>query len=282
MTERNRANGWQHAKLSGHTNESAIGLLLKSSPAYQKDFLFKIGRQEAAISHVDTGGLHEKNVPGILGGTTKSKTDIRVFLNDGSRYNISIKKSIGGQVYLIDPFRFMDGFERHYEKRIPEDVERAIRLFWGTESDVKRIISQYGTHKLYENRKHRLTAKTLYAYDLNLCEVLLRWFAENMYEVTDFCFSRGLAKNSHDWADIVWYKNEVGENDLNHIFDIHGLCAAMQKAANPDTVFYGSRLGGTTIQLPFGFVQWHSPTKVVPGCMQFHHSLDRIRRYLFL
>ncbi|MCH5281929.1 MAG: hypothetical protein J1E61_10715 [Lachnospiraceae bacterium] len=282
MAERNRAEGWQHAKLSGHTNESAIELLLKSSPAYQKDFLFRIGRQEAVISRVDTGGLHEKNVAGILGESTKAKPDIRILLDDGSRYNVSIKKSIGGQAYLIDPFRFMDGFEKHYGKRIPEDVERAIRLFWGAESDVKRIISLYGTHKLYENRKHRLTAETLYAYDPHLCEVLLRWFAENMYEVTDFCFSRGLAKNPADWADLVWYKNEVGENNLNHIFDVHRLCDAMQEAASPSTVFYGSRSGGTTIQLPFGFVQWHSPTKAIPGCMQFHHSLKKIRKALLL
>lgn len=282
MAERNRAGGWRHAKLSGHTNESAIGLLLKSSPAYQKDFLSKIGRQDTTVSHVDIGGLHEKNVPGILGGGTKSKTDIRVFLNDGSLYNISVKKSAGGQAYLIDPFRFMDGFERQYGMRIPEDVESAIRLFWGTDSDVKKIISLYGTHRLYENRKHRLTAETLYAYDPRLCEALLRWFAENMYEVTEFCFSRGLAKNSGDWAELVWYKNEMGENDLNYIFDIHRLCDAMQKAASPDTVFYGSRLGGTTIQLPFGFVQWHSPTKTIPGSMQFHHNLNKILRILSL
>lgn len=282
MTGRNRADGWRHAKLSGHTNESAIGLLLKSSPAYQKDFLEKIGRQDAAIVHVDTGGLHEKNVAGILGESTKSKTDIRLILNDVSRYNISIKKSVSGQAYLIDPFRFMDGFERHYGKRIPEDVENAIRLFWGTDSDVKKIVSLYGTHRLYESRKHRLTAETLYAYDPDLCEALLRWFAENMYEVTDFCFSKGLAKDPEDWADLVWYKNEVGENNLDHIFDIHRLCDAMQKAASPATVFYGSRSGGTTIQLPFGFVQWHSPTKTIPGCMQFHHSLKKIRKALLL
>lgn len=282
MERRNRAEGWQHAKLSGHTNESAIGLLLKSSAAYQRDFLDKVGRPESAIAHVDTGGLHEKNVAGILGGSTKSKTDIRVFLNDGGKYNISIKKSTGGQAYLIDPFRFMDGFERQYGIRIPEDVENAIRLFWGTDGDVKRIIKLYGTHRLYENGKHRLTAETLYAYDPNLCEVLLRWFAENMYEVTEFCFSRGLAKDSGDWADLVWYKNELGENDFNYIFDMHSLCDAMQKAASPATVFYGSRSGGTTIQLPFGFVQWHSPTKTIPGCMQFHHSLKKIRKALLL
>lgn len=38
--------------------------------------------------------------------------------------------------------------------------------------------------------------------------------------------------------------------------------------------FYGYKNGGTTIQLPFGFVQWHQSS------MQFHHSFDKIRNIL--
>ena len=36
----------------------------------------------------------------------------------------------------------------------------------------------------------------------------------------------------------------------------------------------GKTLGGTTIQLPFGFVQWHQ------GQIQFHHNLDLMRKIL--
>lgn len=35
-------------------------------------------------------------------------------------------------------------------------------------------------------------------------------------------------------------------------------------------------IGGTTIQMAFGFVQWHSPQKTIPGCIQFHHNYNKI------
>ena len=34
----------------------------------------------------------------------------------------------------------------------------------------------------------------------------------------------------------------------------------------------GQTRGGTTIKLPFGFVQWHQ------GQIQFHHNLDLIKK----
>ena len=43
---------------------------------------------------------------------------------------------------------------------------------------------------------------------------------------------------------------------------------------------YGNKTGGSTIQLPFGMVQWHSPTKKIPGDMQFHHSYEKIMELL--
>ena len=57
---------------------------------------------------------------------------------------------------------------------------------------------------------------------------------------------------------------------------IDDLCTLLQNAANQNT-FYGKVGGGTTIQLPFGFVQWHSPTKKIPGDMQFHHGYEKIK-----
>lgn len=37
MSDRNRAEGWQHAKLSGHKNERLIAELTRSNPALQKE-----------------------------------------------------------------------------------------------------------------------------------------------------------------------------------------------------------------------------------------------------
>ena len=63
----------------------------------------------------------------------------------------------------------------------------------------------------------------------------------------------------------------LDENAIDKIFKVSDLCKAVQANANQNT-FFGNRNGGSTIQLPFGFVQWHSPQKTIPGCLQFHHK----------
>lgn len=277
MVKRDRASGWKHAKLSGHENEAAIEHLMEADQSYQNMFLKEVGKEGRTITHIDIGGLCETNVECIFPGEkTKSKTDMHIFLNDGSKYNISIKKSLGGQVYLITDSKFIAGFEAQYSKVIPLEVKRAIQLFWGSAEDTKQIIDTFGTQKKYEYHKHRLVADTLYAYNQNLYKMLISWFVENTYDLVDFCFSKGLAKCSDDWANVIWYKNELEENSVNSIFTISEMCDALQRNAKEATE-YGNRGGGTTIQLPFGFVQWHSPTKVIPGCIQFHHGYEKIK-----
>ncbi len=274
---RDRAAGWQHAKRSGHENEAILEELMLHDPCVQKNFLSRIGKPKETIVNIEIGGLHEKNVPCVFTGeTTKSKSDMYITLSDGSHYNISIKKSLGGQVYLIGATRFINGFEMQYNKKIPDNIKRAIYLFWGYSDDVSDIVDSIGTKKAYEIRKHRLVADTLKIYDESLYNALILWFKENMYDIANFCFSKGLALNERDWATVVWYKNELGENQVDEIFVIDDLCTLLQKAADQNT-FYGKVGGGTTIQLPFGFVQWHSPSKKIPGDMQFHHGYEKIK-----
>ena len=278
MTEqRDRAGGWKHAKISGHLNEAALAEELKTNLESQRRFLAAIHREDSPIQTVGVGGLHETDVESIFGNTkTKSKTDIFVILADGSKYNISIKKSLGGQVYLISGERFIEGYEKQYNCLIPAPVKRAISLFWGSAPDTKELIEKVGTCPAYEKRKNRLVGESLKKYDASLYQALPAWFAENMSFLIDFCFARGLAKNKEDWADLVWYKNELGENTVNDLFSIKEMKERLSQKAREET-FYGTRMGGSTIQLPFGFVQWHSPTKKIPGCMQFHHSYAKIK-----
>ena len=273
MVYRNRAEGWQHAKLSGHENEALLEALVENDGELQ-DRLLACGKfPYADIDKIDFGGLRESEVDCILGGKTKSKSDMHIYLFNGKQINVSIKKSEGGQVYLIGVDRFIEGFEIQFHKVIPDDVKRAISLFWGTANDTRDIVKEFGgKNKAYELRKHRLVRETLVAYDSYLSDVLIKWFNDNMGEVFLFCFSIGLAANENEWADIVWYRNELAENDLDEMFNV----ADILKRLTP-TAEYGTRTGGSTIQLPFGFVQWHSPTKTIPGCMQFHHSYEKIR-----
>lgn len=277
MEHRNRAQGWKHAKLSGHENENLVKNLFSSEGTFQSKFLERLGKCNCKIIKVDVGGLNEKNIPSILGNTTKSKTDLKVYLDDGTIFNISIKKSLGGQVYLIPIHNFISGYEKQFSEIIPEDVKRAIELYWGSAKDTLDIVQRLGTNKTYETRKNRVVAETLKLYDLNLYESLIKWFKDHISNLFTFCFASGLAKDRSEWANVIWYDNELGENSVDDMFLIDELKAHFEYVSDNET-FYGNRECGSTIQLPFGFVQWHSPTKVIPGCIQFHHKYEKLAK----
>lgn len=240
IESRNRSEGWKHAKLSGHINEQSIENKIMNEEEYQYDFLCRIERQNEKIKDITNGGIKEKDVDCILGsGKTKSKTDMKVILENNDKINISIKKSEAGQVYLISISRFISGMEKQYDITIPDNVKRAIELFWGDSDDVEDIINRYGTKPKYEHRKHRLVATTLKAYDIDLYNCLIQWFKDNIEIITDFCFSRGLASSSEEWAKYIWYKNEIGENSIDNIVDIKKICIACKKHAD-EKIEYGT------------------------------------------
>ena len=93
MEHRDRAVGWQHAKLSGRKNEELVKIRLDTDQEFQSRLLDRIGYPKSAIIKASIGGLHEKNVASVNHSTTKSKTDLKVFLNSGEQINISIKKA---------------------------------------------------------------------------------------------------------------------------------------------------------------------------------------------
>lgn len=272
---RNRASGWKHAKLSGHVNEDQVKQLLDSDADYQNEFLERISHSSDRIVGSSIGGLHETNVPGVLGKKTKSKTDLKVFLESGKQINVSIKKSLGGQVYFVRVDLFFDVFERQFKKAIPEDVKRAMQLFWAAAADADDIIKQYGDksdEKSYtlQLRHHSLNATTLKAYREDLYNAMLQWFRDNAYELTKLSFTMGAAQDPNEWSEYVWYINTLGENEVDEMFHIEEICEAACKYSARET-YYGDSNGGTTIQLPFGFVQWHQAQ------MQFHHNYWKVK-----
>ena len=202
--QRNRSEGWQHAKLSGHKNEENLTKIVKQDNEIQKRLLNAAHVQNATIIDIGYGGLCESDVDCCLGGKTKSKTDMWLNLSNGKRLNISIKKDEGGQVFLIGIDRFINGFELQYNKTIPSDVKRAIELFCGSADDTQSIINEYHSANFnLEKRKHRLVAETLRKYDPSLHTALLEWVKNNICELCDFCFARGLASNQQDWSHLV-------------------------------------------------------------------------------
>ena len=271
MEERDRQEGWVHAKLSGHRNEDLVTSYVRNYPNVQ-DALIEVAKKSGKFVGISEGGLNERGIPSVLGGSTKAKPDLCLITNKGEYVNVSLKKSFGGQVYLITVERFIAGFEKQYRRTIPKDVRRAISLYWGSALDTLTIINEYAiVERAYQMRKHRLVYDTLRRYDVHLSSVLLDWFKENISEIFDFCFIRGLASNPQCWANVIWYKNLLpGEEE-----DVEDTMLNLEELREKikgytHLIEYGTRTGGSTIQLPFGFVQWHQ------GQMQFHHNEEKV------
>lgn len=278
MAYRTRSTGWQHAKLSGHTNEMLVKELLDNNLKYKNEFMSRLGLRGTTIQSTSIGGLHETNVPGILGKKTKSKTDLKLICSNEKNVNISIKKSLSRQVYFVKASLFINVFEKQFRKPIPSSVQRAIKLFWADADDALEIIHQFGDKtnpkNYYQQIRHKsLNATTLKNYNINLYNCMLRWFKDNIYELTKLSFAMGAARDTDEWSDYIWYINLLDEVAVDRLFCIKDLCQAAVYVADSET-YYGSTNGGTTIQLPFGFVQWHQQQ------LQFHHSYKKISNLL--
>ena len=283
MNSRNRSEGWKHAKISGHTNESDITSKINKNKLYRENLEKKLNL-DSDIKSANEGGLKEKNVQDVFGGSTKSKTDLKITLINNKKINLSIKKSLGGQVYLIGVDRFINGFEIQFKCKVPQNIKRSFKLFFAGADDTLKIIENTEIDniedkkkekiKKYEMRKNRITWITFKKYDLKLSNTFIEWFKDNISNIFLFCFERGLSKNKSEWADYVWYKNELEENNVDAIFNISKLSKIIDNKKFKSMIVPGKSLGGTTIQLPFGSVQWHL------GQIQFRHDLNLMRKIL--
>ncbi len=277
MVTRNRSEGWKHAKISGHANENDITNKINNNNIFRENLEKKLNLK-SSIKFAEVGGLNEKNVEDIFGGKTKSKTDLKIILKDKKKINISIKKSLGGQVYLIGVDRFLNGFEIQFKKKIDEDIKRAFKLFFSGANDILQIIDSAVLSKVeeekkikikkYEKRKKRITWLTFEEYNLQLSLKFIDWFKKNINDIFLFCFERGLSNNKEEWADFIWYKNELMENEIDFVFNIKKMYKTINNNQFKQMIVQGSTLGGTTLKLPFGFVQWHQSQ------IQFHHNFE--------
>ena len=277
MHHRNRAEGWQHAKITGHFNEELCAFLLKENLEVQKRFLNCLGLKNEKVEEVKTGALHEHDVPSILGDKTKAKPDLYVTLSSGNIIGVSLKKSLSGQVFLISVDRFIQGFEAAYDE-IPDIVKQGIKLFWGGHPDIIKIANKInGKYIDYELRKKRLVHDTIAKYNPDIDSSLINWFRDNVTKIFEFCFTKGLASEPKDWAHIIWYKNMV---DPDMCVDTFLTLDTIRTKISTDKIVYGTRTGGSTILLPFGFVQWHDPGNKGNNNLQFHHKYNELIKLL--
>ncbi|PSM51915.1 hypothetical protein CBLAS_0554 [Campylobacter blaseri] len=274
---RNKSQGWSHAKNSGHKNENLVSDLLLNNISYQEQILMKLGFDKNIYLRKNVvNGLNEKQVETILGGKAYSKTDLKLYLSNDMIINISLKKSDAGQVYLITKNNFINGFEKIFNKIIPNNVKIGINLFWSgkNDRDLYGIINENSPYpyniKQHELNHNRLHSETLKSYNQNIHDALIAWFKDNIFEITLFCFSYGLSKETKEHSKYIWYKNLIKSDnlqDMDYIFDIKTLALCCNKKNND--INYSSK-NGSTITLPFGFVQWHK------NSLQFHHQLKEI------
>ena len=129
-SNRNRSEGWRHAKLDGHANEKQFAELLLRN----REFISEI---EKYITKKSPKGSPEisvdgaKHVESIFGDMTTSKVDLSMKWNSGEEINISLKKSDSGQVWLVSVPRFISAMEFHLKQKLDSEVQIGISLFIG-------------------------------------------------------------------------------------------------------------------------------------------------------
>jgi hypothetical protein len=275
---RNRSEGWQWAKLSGHWNEENLVELLQEDHQFSRSIGVRIfGRDVGLPVEVRGGGVSADRVDDIFGHRTNGKPDIYLRWQGQREANLSVKKSLGGQVFLTSVDRFADGFEHHFSEEVPKSVVEMLHLFIGTDAGTCDLVMHGREYlgpksrggELQEIHQHRLLAITLSRHFGGNWAETLKWFSKNSGKIADMSFSRGYARSKSDFATHVWYfVAEYDEVKVDCLIPVEKIIRYSDQSN--DTVSVGPRNGGSTILFPFGFLQMHSPKG--KNLIQLHHS----------
>ena len=279
---RNRSEGWSHAKSDGHANENKFAKEL----AQNQDFISEVESYLGATSLdgppvVAVDG--SKHVKSIFDDSTTSKVDLEISWNSGENVKVSLKKSTQGQVWLVSVPRFISAMEFYLGKILSDNVKDGISLFIGGTNlancasvyDKALAVSQKKTPKIAAQELHqsRLVGSTI---EMNLPDVwseTIDFFNTNIGLITRLSFSQGLAKSPDDAAEIIVYNNA----DPNPaVFSIASIVEKAERQVMIFPIAYGPRNGGSTIQLPTGFLQMHHPD--TENLLQFHHKYEKISK----
>ena len=287
MNLRNRAEGWQYAKLTGHQRELDVAAELSLDVSLSSWLhLQYFGTPEVALPRVETSGISMERVPSVLGGLTVPKTDLEVEW-PARAVRVSLKKSKAGQVWLVSLDRFVRGFEAQFSDPVPDAVREGLRLFIGPLdlAEMEDVLaghppqgprSRSGTGP-QEFHQRRFVARTLEQRRPEIWEATLQWLQEEMPRLAELCFARGLARDEVDYADAVVYSLVERGEVRNFLFPLTDLVEHIQNMQEEMRAQSGPRQGGSTIITPFGFLQMHNPKLQGENHhrnqLQFHHRL---------
>lgn len=280
---RNRAQGWAYAKRSGHRHESDVARRLQSDLVFANGLSIRCFDKSLGLPvHINGGGASADRVEDLFGSRTNGKPDLYVEWSGGLTARISLKKSKGGQVFLTSVARFITGFEKQFGVKVPTKVRTGLDLFIGGDASKLRLAlagrpfcgpihRRSGVSQ--EEHQTRLLGLTLEKYFSSEWTTTLNWFSENIADITDFVFARGYATRPTDFATHIWYLEPSDTPHFDLIVPVNRIKAGAFKKRSEIRV--GERNGGSTIQLPFGFLQMHDPQS--ENQMQFHHKYEKVR-----
>jgi hypothetical protein len=277
-TGRNRSEGWKHAKLDGHDNENRVAGALPSDKNFISDIgSLKLGKRlSGKPKALDIGQAPVKT---IFGDFQLPKPDIVLEWCNHVRTNLSVKKSSSGQVWLVTLDRFLETFKFHSGISMNPDAAQALALFIGGKDNLANYKSDFlsalnasriATPSIYAQELHqnRLSATSI-SRSFPICwNELMDFFRNNIGLISELAFARGATEAAEMWAEVVIYTLPDGSRSIFSISDI----AARSQKANNSMISAGPKNGGTTIILPFGFLQMHK------NSMQFHHQLKAIKK----
>jgi len=276
---RSRSEGWRHAKLDGHANEREFAETLINNPEFVSAIEKHVKISPKGVPEISVDGA--KHVESIFDDMTTSKVDLAIKWSDGQQVNISLKKSSSGQVWLVSVPRFISAIEFHLNQKINLEAQIGISLFIGgtnlsnyeeyfnkaldcNRSQNPRIAEQ-------EFHQSRLVAKSIKANFPSIWESMIDFFNVNIGLITKLSFAQGLAKSKEESADVIIYNKAIAGKS---IFSIDEIIEGAISFTKTSPIAPGPMNGGSTLQLPTGFLQMHHPQG--ENLLQFHHRYKKI------
>jgi hypothetical protein len=288
---RTRSKGWKAAKKKGHQTEDLLSEKVFKEDKF-REFVYKetFGEEGGQNASVEGCGINAKKVPSVLPELTDRKADLRITWQNGKTAGFSIKNDIHGQVYLPTVSHFIEGCFYQYNLTVPENVKLMLRLFIGDDEkewfEYSKKIGFSGyyykkTREPLERHQKRFCAETLCRAFPKEWDSLVIWFRENIKEITSLSFCKGLCLEREHQADYYWVYtfNKRNAPPINRIISIEKIISSISKLPDEKKCFVGPKNGGTTLWLPFGTLQMHSPGKI-KNRMQFRHELPFIEKLI--
>ena len=286
--KRDRSSGWKHAKKDGHAYEDQFAdQVMEDQDLYGK--LRNVAGLGSGTFPVRASTTHDRVMPkSVFGDTTTSKTDVTVFVSEGAPLDISLKKpsTKSGQVLLCKLERFLRLIESKSKKPTPPSVRWALRAFFGETEGLPvskfapravmlgPVIKRHGVAaELYQNRLYGSTLAASYPEEW---QSLQDWFMENMAEITDCCFRSGMCADALDERSTAEY---IFVGSLGRFFTVSSLVEASRGwVVTPSSSGYYK---GSTLRMPWGFLQGHRPGKDEgPYQVQFHWAVKDMQALL--